>query len=259
MKQLARYRLDELEVLDERSFRHVGVYQELRGALASMDAQFLVADPKGPLAAVDPVSLLNLAYWAPGGALEVLAEPALSADQLAHNAWHRVAERALGEHARTADGLLLAEAVASAFDLYAVGRLLGHAPESEFLETQVPAMSDAAAAAGLDEAGFEALLQRSVAEPEACFELLRELLFDTSVALVAAPDLEAAAEVLSHAARHPLGALLYHYELTTWVLFARAYATSLAPCPDVRAIDAELRAAPDAMAWLERRWLARIS
>lgn len=253
--QLVRRRLSELEIDDERSFRHVGIYQELRDAFAAMDGAFLVPHEGGPLAHYDAVSLLNLAFWNPDGVAEVLVEPRLTADQVAHNAWHALAHRALGRNARSADGMLLAEAVASAFDLYLVGRLIGHAPSSEFLETQVPAMCDAAMAAGLDEAGFEALLQQSAAEPERSFESLRQLLFDTATKLARARDADAAAEILAGAATHPMAPLLYHYELTTWVLYARAYATSVEPNPEVRALDEALRVAPDAIAWLEHHWL----
>ena len=38
------------------------------------------------------------------------------------------------------EGFLLGESIASAFDMYLVGRLLGHSPDASFLETQVPAM-----------------------------------------------------------------------------------------------------------------------
>jgi hypothetical protein len=247
--------LGDLTIDDERSFRHVGIYQELKRAMTAASPRFLAPDSNSGLARHDPVLLLNLAFWNPDDVAEVLVDDHLAADQLAHNAWHHLAHRALGEHARSADGMLLAEAIASAFDVYMVGRLVGHAPESDFLETQVPAMSEAAFAAGLDDSDFEKLIERMTREPERCFEELRELLFDTATALVIAPDLEAAGAVLSRASERSMGALLHHYELSSWILYARAYAASLEPCEHVRAIDRELRAADDPIAWLERHWL----
>src|SRR5690606_16237291 len=159
-----------------------------------------------------------------------------------HGAWHLAVADHLGTQAHTAAGMLLAESIASAFDLYLVGRLLGHAEEASLLETQVPAMREAAEAAGLDAPGFEALLEHAHEAPEASFEALRVLLYDVTRGLVAAPDADAAAEVLERP--DPLAPLLHHYELPTWVLFARAYGKPGAT-DQVEALDAALRAAAD--------------
>jgi hypothetical protein len=80
-------------------------------------------------------------------------------------------------------------------------------------------------------------------------------LFDTATELRLAGDAEAAAEVLLARADHPMAPLLHHYELPTWVLYARAYASTHEPNAAARNIDAALRAAPDPIAWLERAWL----
>jgi hypothetical protein len=57
---------------------------------------------------------------------------------------------------------------------------------------------------------------------------------------------------------HPFAALLHHYELSNWVLYARAY-VGRAPGPDerVRAVDQALRAEGDALAWLTSEWLTK--
>jgi hypothetical protein len=245
--------IDELTIEDERSFRHVGLYAELKEALRRDGATFAVP-PRG-IAQLDAVTLLNLAFWRPGSTAEVLVDEVVAADQLMHAAWHHLAHRRLGADARSAAGLLLAEAIASAFDVYLVGRLLGHAAESSFLETQVPAMADVAMSAGCDEAGFEKLLERTSAEPEASFEDLRRLLFDVSIELAAAPDASAAADVLVEHADRPFYPLLHHFELPTWVLFARAYADPRASGEKAREVDRAMRAAPVGLDWLEQQWL----
>ncbi|MBM4356606.1 MAG: hypothetical protein FJ096_00695 [Deltaproteobacteria bacterium] len=255
MSNLIARSLAELTLVDEGSFRHVGLYRELKRKMTACDLRFLVPTAASRLDRPDAVTLLNLAFWSPDDVAEVLVDEVLTADQLAHNAWHRLAHDALGDHARTADGMLFAESIASAFDVYLVGRLVGHAPDSEFLETQVPAMHDAAEAAGLDDAAFEGLVARMQAEPERSFEELRQLLFDTATALVPAVDIHQAAAILASATSHPMAALLHHYELPTWVLYARAYGSSTTPCDAVRALDHELREATDSLALLEARWL----
>ena len=245
--------LDDLHIEDERSFRHVGLYDALKQTLRRDGYRFRV--PEGPPAAWDRVAFLNLTYWEPGDQGDVLAAPTLPADVVTHVAWHHLARRALAG-ASSADALFLGEAIASAFDLYLVGRLLGHAPEAQFLETQVPAMADAAAAAGLPDEGFEALLQAIAADPERAFEDLRALLFDATTSLVAARGVDEAAAALAALDGRRFAPLLHHYELSNWVLYVRAHAAhALAPDPAVRAVDAALRAAPVALDWLEHAWL----
>ncbi len=257
--------LSELHVDDERSFRHVGLYAELKRVLLEDGYRFRVpaggaAGPGSSLGSSwDRVLFLNLTFWSPG-ASDVLVDDHVSADVVAHVAWHHLARRAVGS--ASADALFLGEAIASAFDLYLVGRLLGHAPDSSFLETQVPAMADAAAAAGLSDDAFEAMLEGISADPEGSFEQLRQLLFDAATTLVRCGDVDEAASALAALDARPLAPLLHHYELSNWVLYAKAYTDrlapgrdGLAPDPAVRAIDAALRAAPVSLDWLERQWV----
>ncbi len=248
-----RQTLDDLHIEDERSYRHVGLYDALKQALRRDGYRFRV--PEGPPAPWERVVFLNLTYWDPGEQGDVLMEAAIPADVVAHVAWHHLARRALGASAASADGLLLGEAIASAFDLYLIGRLLGHAPDAQILETQVPAMADVAQAAGLPEARFEALLHEVSADPERAFEDLRELLFDAATTLVGCSDVDLAAATLARFDAHRFGPLLHHYEVSNWILYARARAGSLLePDPAVRSVDAALRAAPVALDWLEREW-----
>lgn len=255
--------IDDLTIDDERSFRHVGLYTDLKEVLRR--DRYLFRVPEGG-ASWDRVLFLNLTFWSPSDPADVLASDHIAADVIAHVAWHHLASRALGLGAAaaggtaapaplTADGLLLGEAIASAFDLYLVGRLLGHAPESEFLETQVPAMAEAAEAAGLSPEAFEALLSEVAAGPERAFEDLRSLLFDATTALVRCDSLPRAAELLDGFATRRFGPLLHHYELSTWILHARAHAAALDPDPAARAVDAALRGAPVSLDWLEERWV----
>ena len=251
--------LDELQIDDEQSFRHVGIYDALKQVLRKSGYRFRVAPPDSPSASWDRALFLNLTFWDVSEAGDVLVDDHIAADVVAHVAWHDLARRAIDAVAApgaSADGLFLGEAIASAFDLYLVGRLLGHAPDAEFLQTQVPAMADAAEAAGLSEDSFEELLQAISADPDRAFEDLRELLFDAASALVSSRGIDQAAEVLERFEGHRFAPLLHHYELSTWILYARAYAPGrLAPDPAVRAIDAALRSADVALDWLESHWV----
>ena len=246
--------LDDLDIEDEASFRHIGLYDTLKQALRRDGYKFRVADD----ASWDRVLLLNLTFWSASEQGDVLVEPRIDADVVAHVAWHHLTRHALGSAPMSADALFLGESIASAFDLYLIGRLLGNAPDAQMLETQVPAMGEVAAGAGLDEDAFEALLQSIAADPDRAFEDLRELLFDASSALVRCEGVNAAAAALGKLEAHRFAPLLHHYELSNWVLYARAYAPRAeAPDPVVQEIDRALREAPVALDWLERTWLGQ--
>jgi hypothetical protein len=257
--------LDELTIEDERSFRHVALYDDLKQVLRRDGYRFRVPDAE---VSWDRVVFLNLTFWSQSEQGDLLPGDHIAADVVAHVAWHHLAGRALAPRADagapgrpapspapTADALLLAESIASAFDLYLVGRLLGHAPGSEFLETQVPAMAEAAAAAGLAEDGFEALLAGVAADPERAFEDLRSLLFEVTTALVRCDTLSGAAEILAGFEGHRFAPLLHHYELSNWILSARSHMPSRASDPVASAVHLALRNAAVALDWLDERWV----
>ncbi|HQY63563.1 MAG TPA: hypothetical protein PK141_19330 [Polyangiaceae bacterium] len=260
---LSEHTLADLEIEDERSLRHVSIYADLKEVIAQSGYTFLVLPPS-LVGRWDRALLLNLTFWGAtdgsgarvGG--DILVDRTLPADVVAHVAWHHLAATALHSSGPpSADALFLGEAIASAFDLYLVGRLLGHAPASTFLETQVPAMAEAAEAAGLSEAGIDALLNDVARAPEASFESLRQLLFDATRALLRCRSATDGLRALASFDEHPFAPLLHRYELSNWVLHARAYvADPLAADPAVEALDQALRAAPDAVEHLRAAWVA---
>lgn len=251
--RLSRVPLSELTIEDEASFRHVSLFHDLRAALDRSEATFLV--PADGALSWDRALLLNLLYWEPNTS-DVLTSRSIPADVMMHVAWHHLGDRHVQP---SVEGHLLVESIASAFDVYLVGRLLGHAPDSEFLGSQVPRMSEIAQENGLSEEGFEALLEGFAKEPERGFESLRQLLFDASVALIEDMPAEAGCAVLERFDAHPYGALLHHFELPTWVLRARlerAKPTArVEGRRDARELDAQLRQEGDSLAWLERSWV----
>lgn len=253
-----RRTLDQLTIDDEKSFRHVGLYASLKQVL--LDARYELKVLAGSSAdRWDRALFLNLTYWANGEG-DVLVDEHIPADVVTHVAWHHLAavatSRGRPNEPPTADALFFGESIASAFDLYLIGRLLGHAPASSFLETQVPAIADAASAAGMSDDDFDALLQSVAADPERAFEDHRQLLFDATGALVRASSIDEAQRALTRFDDHRFAALLHHNELSNWVLYARAYASDrLAPDPSVRELDRTLREAGDSLAWLEKAWL----
>ncbi len=186
----------------------------------------------------------------------MLVDASLPADVVTHVAWHRLAAKALSSPKTkpSVAALFLGESIASAFDLYLVGRILGHAPKSSFLTTQVLAMAETAEAAGLDEIGFAELLGSLADAPEESFASLLELLLSATEALFASLHAEAALEVVTGLESHRFGPLLHRYDLATWILYARAYGDPEASTK-VSQVRRSLRDAKDPLQWLTDSWV----
>lgn len=247
--------LRDLTLDDERSLQHVGLYRDLKQVMLDDAQTFRVPEGRGAMPWARAL-FLNLTWWSAAAPSDVLCERRLPADALAHSAWHHLARCAFADAPMSADALFLGEAIASAFDLYLVGRVLPIAPESEFITSQVPALSDAALDAGVSEDDVEAMLQSVVDDPEGAFEGLRALLFDVCTALLPVTTVDEATEVLARFEEHPFEPLLHHYEVSNWILFTRANCPErLAPDARVRALDASLRSASRSIDWLDQHWV----
>jgi len=257
---LLRVLLDDLTITDEASFSHVAIYTRLKRVLHDAKYPFHVAAP-GTQLSWDRATLLNLTFWSSDEGADVLCEDSIPADVVAHVAWHHLATAQLARlvpeaKAASADALFFGEAIASAFDLYLVGRLLRNVPDSDFIATQVSIMGEAAEQAGLSESQLETLLEAVALDPERAFEDLRSLLFDVSCALLGCRSAPQAQLALESFSGHRFEALLHHYQLSNWVLYARAYgAADAAQERAVLELDKALRAAPAALDWLAEHWL----
>ena len=256
MATLPTVGLADLNIDDEAAFSHVGLFADLKQVVLSADHRFIVLQGNVRRASWDRALFLNLTYWHAAEPVDVVVDEHIAADVVAHVAWHLLAARHLGGGGRmSAAAMLLSESIASAFDLYLVGRLLGHRPDAEMLETQVPAMAERAADAGMEEADFEEMLRQVAADPERAFEDLRALLFDAAAALYGCPDVTGAALALEELDDRRFAALLHHYELSNWVLYARAHAGAGLDDARARDLDTALRDAPVALDYLEEHWV----
>jgi hypothetical protein len=255
--------LDELTIEGESSFAHVAIYGQLKRALRRSAHRFLVPAERGQVS-WDRALFLNLTYWDPEHGADVLCEERIPADIVAHIAWHGLVANQLGRDAAPGPlspaALLFAESIASAFDMYLVGRLLRNAPDSDFIATQVSIMGEAAAEAGLAEADFATLLEEVCEQPERAFEDLRALLLDAATALFPCRGAAEAQQQLERFAGHRFEALLHHYQLSNWILYARAYARPAADQEQVIArLDAALRAEVSSLDWLTRHWIEPVA
>ena len=254
--------LDQLVIDDEASFVGVPLYARLKDALRKSNHRFHLP-AGGPPISWDRALFLNLTFWNAEAGADVLVDDHIPADVVTHVAWHQLVAAGLaraGAPARSASAMLFGEAIASAFDLYMLGRLWREAPASEFVATQVPIMTEAAQEAGMSDDDFASMMTDISERPERAFEDLRQLLFDVTTALCACSDAVAAQAALERFHGHRFAPLLHHYQMSNWILYTRAYGGG-SPAPDqvVRELDAKLRQAPDALAWLADNWLAGVS
>jgi hypothetical protein len=254
--------LDELTILDEANFAHVAVYAQLKRALRSLGCRFRIPEKGSAPLSWDRAVFLNLTFWSADEGDEVLCDDSISADVVAHVAWHQVCAPRLrhlvpgAPEKPSPSALFFAESIASAFDVYLVGRLLNNVPDSDFLQTQLPIMSDAAEQAGLSEEEFAAMVSGMSQDPERAFEDMRALLFDVSRALFACSKASEAQLVLEGFEDRRFASLLHHFQQSNWLLYAHAYGADL---PEqeraVLELDATLRAAPVALDWLIEHWV----
>jgi hypothetical protein len=263
--------LDDLTIDDERSVAHVALYGRLKQALRRSGHRFLIPTA-GATVSWDRALFLNLTYWsgrpdADAGAdadsgADVLCDGHIAADEIGHVAWHHVVGRALAREVigradpPSAEALFFSESIASAFDLYLIGRLLHHAPDSDFITTQVPLIAERAHDAGLSRGAFAKLLEEVGREPERAFEDMRALLLDVANALLACRGAQEAQRALGRFVGHRFEPLLHHFEISNWILYARAYGARCAgPDAIVRRLDAVLRGVPTALGWLDEHWI----
>ena len=255
MALLQQVPLSALRVEDEHDFAGISLYGRLKRVLLDAGVQYRVVAAGSELARWDHVLLLNHGFWSPEQPDDVLEGRVLTADVVAHRAWHHLVAQALGGGARSVEGLMVGESIASAFDAYMLGSLLRDRPRAAMLETQMPAMTDAMSEAGLSEGDCSALLTRFADDPHVAFKQLMGLLYEVGTALCHCEDAEAAAAVLVAASSHPLAPLLHHYQVANWVLYSRAYASEDADGSTAAALAAELLSTEDPLSDLVERWL----
>ncbi len=254
--RLRRLTVAQLTIRGERAFRSVEGYAALKRLLVTDKFLFRAPAEGSSHAHYDRVLFLNLTYWHAADGNDVLVDGSIDADVLAHAAWHHATGKALATAtAPTAAAMFLGESIASAFDLYVVGRMLGKGKRTAYLDSQVPLFSEAALASGLSEAALAALFQRVSDAPEVAFEALRELLFDAATALSSCRDVDDAVRCFDRFATHPYSPFLHHFALSSWVLYARAHAGPTVVDDPADAADRSLRASSAPLTWLNEHWV----
>src|SRR3954470_21668405 len=96
--QFRRLTLADLTIDDDRSFRHVEIYADLKEILRRDRYSFRIL-PESGLASWDRALFLNLTFWGANEGGDVLVDTQVPADVVAHVAWHHLAAKALSDPA----------------------------------------------------------------------------------------------------------------------------------------------------------------
>ena len=203
--------LSDLAIDEADAFRRAGI-DLLDAALPLLkNHRFIVTPGKGLARLAD---LLN---WRAGALCEHIDRRGVSADQVIHFAIHHVLDQNLEENHPGA--VLLAECLASASDLYLLGKLSQAGEETAFLSDTIESMCSYYEMYAAEPDHLEQFFAAFLENP---FETMVEtacFLFHFGAAfLKSEPDL-AVLTRFSENARYPL---VHHYNLTNWILTIRA-------------------------------------
>ncbi len=220
----------ELVIEDEADYRAAGL-----GRLLALSCGFL--ERAGVRFGVMPegrgtARLASLLSWQVAERLELLDEACVASDQLVHFALHQMVDRRLGHDDPYA--VLLAETIASASDLYLLGKLAATDREPAFLVDTMESFSAWFELYAGDPDDLERLLASTVADPYAAMRSLCRYLLAATAPLLYPRDERSVTDTLTKAARDRAYPLLHHYNTTNWVLSIRArYPRPAAPAEAV--------------------------
>ena len=203
-------RLEELEIAEADAFDRAGIdlLASCQGLLKNLS---IVCLPEGRGLA----RLVNLLQWDVGQQREYLDGDIVAADQVVHFALHQIWDKKIGSaHPHT---MLFAECMASASDLYLLGRLSQAGEETDFLMDTLESFGSYYEMYGTEEQ-LEELVTRIVEAPfETMIEAAAYLYHLGCRLLEPSTDMGALLEFQDHL-MYPLA---HHYNISNWILTIR--------------------------------------
>lgn len=203
--------IEELPVLERDAFLEAGI------DLLTYCERVLRAKKVGAVvldSAPGVARIINLLSWSVNDRREYLDQPEVFADQVIHFAAHQVVAEVWG--AETPASMLFAEAVASACDLYCLGKLSAAGVETEFMADTLASFADYYEQYAAEEEDYESVLERLLEGPHEAMAELAEFLYDTGAQLCRAKDEAEMAEVLIPLADEIWYPMLFHYQVVHW-------------------------------------------
>lgn len=208
--------LDALQLIDADIYTRAAIplLEPAKTLLKRKNVQAAVLEGQ-----VGRARLVNLLAWDPSDHLEYLDNNSIEADQVLHFAMHQLAEHTWGS-ARAVD-LITAEALASAVDIYLLGKLAEAGEEPGFLIDTLDSWGFFYEQYA-DEDRLKQLLQNMIDDPFASFQRLTRFLIKATLPLLRLNDGTALSKHLAECEAEDFYPLLHHYNVTNWVLAVRA-------------------------------------
>ena len=203
--------LTDLTIYEAEPFRRAEIGLLDAALLVLKDHRFIHLPGKGLSKMVD---LLN---WRAGARCEHIESRGIFADQAVHFAIHHVLEGVLG--GRQPQTVLLAECVASASDMYLLGKLSEAGEETGFLSETIESYCSYYEMYAAEAEQLEHLLSAFLDDPFKTMAETAIFLFSFGTALLG-PNWNRA--VLTEMTANPYYPLVHHYNLTNWILSIRA-------------------------------------
>ncbi len=207
--------IDRLQIAEAGRFGRAGVTL-LEKAVALLRAEGTLFLPLGN----NGLSrLMNLLYWRAEAKREYVDGESVYADQVVHFALHQlVATRVSANHPRVD---LFAECLASAADVYLMGKLIQAGIESEFMQETLTSFGAYYEMYAQDERHFQRLLEQTGETPFTSMLELIDYLERFCLVLLKPGEADAAQAELLPMTAHFFYPLVHHYHVANWVLTLR--------------------------------------
>ena len=249
--------LVDLDIYERDAYQRAGI--ELLNPVIDLLAQERVraiSFPRGRGIA----RLLNLLQWEADGGLEFIDGQGTHADQLIHLGLHRLCDHKLG----SADpgAMLYAECLASASDIYLLGKLSLAGEETDFLADTLESFSSYYELYSHHESHLEQLLSQLQNNPYTTMLAVADYLFQFCLCLLYPTNIEAVGRELETMADHVYQPLVHHYNTANWILTIRSKHPHPPELPIdlcLSAIRAQLAQGEDALLSLMRSCIDQIS
>ena len=208
--------IEALEVFEEDRFRRAGIelYDLAFGFLRRTGVQFRIL-PQG----MGLSRVVNHLIWQADHHLEFLDGKIIHPDQVIHVATHCLLDRLWPEAGP--ERLLLAETLASATDLYLLGKLMRAGEEATFLEDTLGSFDYYFELYGSTSPPLEELLQTIHDAPFRAMMDLSDYLFRFCLPFLRG-TIDEQTLTRSVEKNQPFYPLIHHYHVTNWILNLRA-------------------------------------
>lgn len=218
--------LDQIEIYDR------AVYEGLGFPLVDLAVAIVVRN--GTRFTVFPDSkgiarIINLLEWQSHAYHEFLDGDGIFFDQVVHIAMHQTVDALTG--GRHPEGALLAEAFASASDLYLLGKIAQTGEETDFVVETMESLGSYYEMYADGETGLSALVEQILADPFKTMVAVADYLMQFCQPLLYTGSIPEITDEIQRLEQNLYYPLVHHYNTTNWILTIRGQYPQWYPDP----------------------------